>query len=271
MWREVDELGASFFASDKINYTLRYEDLVTAPEEQLRKLCRFLDEPFEPAMLDTTHSGRDVNRTQEPWKEKAAAAIDRSRCAVWREQLNEEQMRLAESVVGDRLEAYYGQRPSRDFAGYVSVFPLWSARYYPQVLAGLAAKDLRIWPTHRGERPSMELYIGDPDKDDWLARRSEERLRRTMGISLGVLRRKLFGRRLYWIRDAQRTSNTGMCNRVLRFLMKTLTHIESPSWLTQDFALSCEQSPKRSSPVLNECLTCSAETEESKRIHDFSN
>ena len=38
-------------------YVLRYEDLVTEPEKHIRSMCRFLQIPFEKALLSPTHQG----------------------------------------------------------------------------------------------------------------------------------------------------------------------------------------------------------------------
>lgn len=47
-----------FLQAHPRSYCLSYEDLVAAPVKTLRGLCRFLDVPFDPAMLDgTDHAG----------------------------------------------------------------------------------------------------------------------------------------------------------------------------------------------------------------------
>ncbi|MFI7215852.1 sulfotransferase family protein [Micromonospora maritima] len=53
LWSRQQELAAAALArhGPEVVHLLRYEDLVADPEPVLRRLCEFLDEPFEPAML----------------------------------------------------------------------------------------------------------------------------------------------------------------------------------------------------------------------------
>jgi hypothetical protein len=64
LWAEQQSLAAA--ALDEhgpgVVHLIRYEDLVTDPEPTLRRLCEFLDEPFEPAML-AHHRSRAAQRT----------------------------------------------------------------------------------------------------------------------------------------------------------------------------------------------------------------
>ena len=69
---------------------LRYEDLVTAPERSLRAVCRFIDVPYHPAMLDYH---RDT--TYDPPDAKLAHQ--------WIDRLTPREIRLVESRIADRL------------------------------------------------------------------------------------------------------------------------------------------------------------------------
>lgn len=62
---------------------MRYEDLVAAPETVLTGVCGLIGEAFEPGMLDTTRTGKDVSSPNEVWKAGNAGAIDRSRTQLW--------------------------------------------------------------------------------------------------------------------------------------------------------------------------------------------
>lgn len=46
-------------------WEVKFEDLITSPEEELRKLCEFVDLPFEKSMLDVDLSEAHIGR----WKE----------------------------------------------------------------------------------------------------------------------------------------------------------------------------------------------------------
>jgi hypothetical protein len=67
------------------NYTLvRFEDLVTEPEQQIRRLCRFLNTPFEPAMV------REVRVIGSSYQEqhRGATGFDRGALYRWKASLH---------------------------------------------------------------------------------------------------------------------------------------------------------------------------------------
>jgi len=54
-WNDTTSLGERYLKKlPKQFYRLKYEDLICSPEEELKKLCGFLNEEFEPAMLNIT-------------------------------------------------------------------------------------------------------------------------------------------------------------------------------------------------------------------------
>jgi hypothetical protein len=93
---------------------VRYEDLVLSTERELRRLCRFLDLPWNPAMLDYT--GQAAERLAERHDSARFSADDRkslhrnvlhppmaSRIDAWRAELGEEDIRRFDAVAGDLL------------------------------------------------------------------------------------------------------------------------------------------------------------------------
>jgi protein-tyrosine sulfotransferase len=84
-------------------YEIRYEQLVQNPREVLEPLFEFLEEPFEPGVLDFHRVSRNVDGTEE-W---SAAAVQRpifaSSCGRWRQSLSDEEhaavMRAARPVL----------------------------------------------------------------------------------------------------------------------------------------------------------------------------
>ncbi len=122
LWRRLDEASAPFFAADDNCHTLRYEDLVTSPESELRALCEFVGEEFEDGMLNTADTGSRLNSRNVPWKAGASKPIDRSRVAMWQDALDEDENSLAEAVVGDRLQRY-GYPGVAKFAHFGDIFP----------------------------------------------------------------------------------------------------------------------------------------------------
>jgi hypothetical protein len=71
---------------------LRYEDLITAPERELARLCAFLGTEFDPAMLEYTHD----SSYERP---------DPALVAQWRRKLSRQELALLEARIGPLLRA----------------------------------------------------------------------------------------------------------------------------------------------------------------------
>lgn len=101
-------------------HQLRYENLVTDPETELRRLCGFLGEEFDAAMLATTEAVRYAVPAKKIRRhhERLARDIDTSAVESWREGLEPHELGLTELVAGRRLRAFgyrlsgAGTRPS---------------------------------------------------------------------------------------------------------------------------------------------------------------
>lgn len=104
-WRRIHEDIAPIHDGDARVTVLGYEDLVRDPEGELRKLCAFLDEAFEPAML--TDRSRDT--VPQP-----AATHEMS--DTWREWSNSHNARTFEPVSNDSLDVWRGELSARDVA-----------------------------------------------------------------------------------------------------------------------------------------------------------
>lgn len=214
IWRNRDELSAGFFERDARSYTLRYEDLVRDPEPVLRELCRVIDEPFDPAMLDTSRSARLVNATAEACKTKVANSVDPSRAEAWRREFSEEELKLVEAVLGDRLRAY--GYPVLDFESPhpVEVRNIGLLDQYPDLAAGLLARGARFW-SHPGERPELALFVDDPN--EWISYRQPDRLRDTVQIARTIMRHRLTGVPIEWVHPTGRVP--GRCAQALSLLL----------------------------------------------------
>ena len=64
---------------------VKYEDILFHPERELKKVCHFISEEFQPAMLENKKSGA-VPNWEKPWKEKALKSVDKSNCGKWKRQ-----------------------------------------------------------------------------------------------------------------------------------------------------------------------------------------
>jgi hypothetical protein len=100
---------------------LRYEDLITEPETALRKICKFIHLPYNPAMLEyhqTAHRRLDefksrysedgeVTVSKEQRKAAfrlASAPPQKDRIERWRNELSQEQIEQFEAVAGPLLK-----------------------------------------------------------------------------------------------------------------------------------------------------------------------
>ena len=87
-------------------HVVRYEDLVQAPETELRAAMAFLGLAFEPAQLLPSRTVPPIPDWESAWKAKANEMPDRNRVSAWRRGSNPRTLRLMESVMGDTLTAW---------------------------------------------------------------------------------------------------------------------------------------------------------------------
>lgn len=107
-WRKSVACAHYFAQHDEFKdrvHVLRYEDLVRAPEESLRGICRFLDVEYEPSMLDV---GGNVDETGARWAantsyETARPGIYPTSIDRWRRSLSEYEARYLEWLCGPEM------------------------------------------------------------------------------------------------------------------------------------------------------------------------
>lgn len=198
VWQSCDQASAPFFEADRNVMTLRFEDLVRDPEGELRRLCRFLGEEFEPGMTNTSRSIAHVNRTGEPWKQKAGEAIDSGRGGVWHRETSAEQQAQAEAIAGDRLQAY-GYPTAFEFPRYVRVLNLGILADFPALAEHLLDGATRFWPARPGERPRMTIFVGDPCQQGWIGSRRIRRVARILQVGACAVGAHARGTPLIWL------------------------------------------------------------------------
>ena len=182
LWQYFDEVSASFFETDRNSLTLRFEDLVMTPESELRKLCHFIGEEFDPGMMDTAQSIAHVNPTKIPWKQNAGQQVDTSRIAIWQREATPEQQSQAEAIVGDRLKAY-GYLTSYQFNRYLQVLNLGDLSNYPGLIVNFLDGNTRFWRAHPRETPQMRFFVGDPSQSGWLGMYRSARLIKVCSVA----------------------------------------------------------------------------------------
>ena len=89
---------------DQAFLQVRYEDLVTAPEGELRRICRFLGEEFAPSML-TFYQGRTLHGDQRNAQNLRRPVMSQN-VGRWRTEMTPREIRIFEALAGTDLERY---------------------------------------------------------------------------------------------------------------------------------------------------------------------
>ncbi len=84
---------------------IKYEDLIGSPEKTLRQLCEFLNEPYEPAMLEY-HQGDAAKKSSglsESWKNAASPILTNNK-NKFKKHLSVRDIRQVEQAAGGMME-----------------------------------------------------------------------------------------------------------------------------------------------------------------------
>jgi hypothetical protein len=79
---------------------IRYEDIVAHPEEQMRNVCDFIGEEFDPSMLSTA----PVSTADKPWFLRSHDALSKDRLGAWQGQLSRSDVQLIEAGAGGLMK-----------------------------------------------------------------------------------------------------------------------------------------------------------------------
>jgi hypothetical protein len=114
-WTESIEAARAYSATHPGRLeTVIYEALVREPEAQVRRLCAFLDLPYEPTMLE--EFGREAARNValgEAWKRDVGRGVILDRQGVWRTRMTPGQAWLVARATGaERRDYGYGDVPA---------------------------------------------------------------------------------------------------------------------------------------------------------------
>jgi Sulfotransferase family len=235
LWRRLDEFGASFFGADRNCFTLRFEDLVMSPESELRKVCEFVGEEFEPDMMNASQSNIHVNPTNVPWKQRAGGQLDPDRVAIWQRETSADQQRQAEAIAGDRAKAY-GYPTLFQFNRYLEVLNLGNLSDFPTVFESFLDGSTRFWRARPREVPEMRFFLGDPRQNCWIGLYRSTRFATVCRVGVCAARSLTTGIPLIWLGapPATQRQNWGILCRVLAKLLPT--QLEVNAFSCRDFA-----------------------------------
>lgn len=90
---------------------IRYEDLVRRPEETLRQICTFIDEPYAPAMLSYSEKAQAVVPTESlKWHRNSIKPPDPSQLDKWKTGLPKAERIIFEQLAGETLDLFGYER-----------------------------------------------------------------------------------------------------------------------------------------------------------------
>ena len=102
-------------------YILRYEDLVTKQEDTFRSLCKFLGIAYDPSVFDFYKKKDETEKTYgnpvwEKFHGQLMQPIHTGRMDTWKNDLTDEQVRMADQIAGRYADRLGYQRQSRKFS-----------------------------------------------------------------------------------------------------------------------------------------------------------
>lgn len=82
---------------------LRYEDLLARPEAELRRVCEFLDEDYDPAMCEPEKIADRVNPSYYEQRRQIGEGLYTKSVEAWRDKLTPWEVATFERVAGERM------------------------------------------------------------------------------------------------------------------------------------------------------------------------
>jgi hypothetical protein len=127
-------------------YSLKYEDLAAEPEKQFGEICRYIGIEYDPAVLSFYKKKAEVEKTYAGSEEIALVhksllnPISTQRTNLWKKDLTERQIRVADLVAGKTAEkaGYQRKYPNFNPGLYLWILPtlIYAAIMYRLILLG---------------------------------------------------------------------------------------------------------------------------------------
>jgi len=204
-----DRVSRERIEADTRAMTLRYEDLVTEPERELRRVCEFIGEDYEPDMLERRESAPGVAAEHEWWKASVSGPLQTTSMRRWRREMSTDAQRFAAFHLADYLREH-GYEGALDARDQIALVPVADAvgPTNERLLLELARRSTAVvrpspatpWALHEqnglvflGVRGQLDPGRGQP---------SARRVILTALLGGGLLARRLQRRPILWIRRA---------------------------------------------------------------------
>jgi hypothetical protein len=138
-------------------YELQYEKLVADPKTELQRLCVYLGEEFEPAMLAPQEVKKEIIPKRQVWHANTAGRPSEQRVDQWQNELERSELQLFEWVARSQLRAYgypvggeLGRPRASELAAYYRLRTLREARHVTRLARDAVGT--------RGEPPVATLF-----------------------------------------------------------------------------------------------------------------
>ncbi|MFI6320703.1 sulfotransferase family protein [Nonomuraea sp. NPDC050556] len=107
-WAEAIDAGRRLSKTmpEDSYYELRYEDLTDDTETELKKLCHFLEEDYDPAMVSPREAASVAVPLHKVWHSNTHSEVTRSRVGSWAKRLDDWEISLTEQMLAERLESH---------------------------------------------------------------------------------------------------------------------------------------------------------------------
>ena len=90
---------------------IRYEDLVCRPEENLRRICTFIGEAYDPTMLTYSANAKEVVPAESlKWHRNSVQPPDPNQLAKWKQRLTKAERIIFEQLAGETLDLFGYER-----------------------------------------------------------------------------------------------------------------------------------------------------------------
>ena len=202
-----DRASRERIAADSMAMTLRYEDLVTEPERELRRVCGFIGEDYHPAMLESRETAGAVAADHEWWKESVAGPLQTTRIGRWKQEMDPVVQRFAALHLSDHLRDR-GYEGARQPAAELAIVPVADAvgPRNERLLLALAEHDMvvvrpsPVTPMQLHRRPQLVFLGARGQLDPSRGRPPHLRVISTGMLGAGLLVRRLQQRPILWLR-----------------------------------------------------------------------
>jgi hypothetical protein len=227
LWRSMDRASAEFFATNNRSLTVLYEKLVTRPEDELRRVCAFLGEEFEPRMLDTRGSIMGLSLPGEWWKDRAGTPVESARAFAWKRGFPREDLAALEMICQEGLDDYGYERTARATRthrvysldaptvalceGLLRRTAAVGARLVPFRYENVTVGDPVVWP-------GALLFLGESIP----GRTATQRWSALKSLGRTLVLRRLHGKKSIWIRHDPTDPETAVDSvaRAARLLLR---------------------------------------------------